>query len=94
LLAQVSNQHLELQPVFAALAREAGLSIYERRDVSISEAELAAGKNASEWVIMGAPPEEIARLQAKSPQWRALTAPPTQAVWTDDFTNVLGAIRF
>ncbi|HVJ89560.1 MAG TPA: hypothetical protein VM580_07125, partial [Labilithrix sp.] len=32
-------------------------------------------------------------LRARS-DWRPLSAPPSQGVWTDDYANVLAALRF
>lgn len=93
LLAHVSNQHIELEPIFGALARGADMTAYGRRDIAISPEEEAAGKDASEWVLLGADAEELRRLSARNAQWRPIVAPPSQAVWTDDFANVLAAIR-
>jgi spermidine synthase len=93
LLAHVSNEHMTLQPIFAALARQAGMLAVERRDLAPTEEELVAGKNASEWVLLSESRAEVDRLVAGH-GWSVLEAPPGQHVWTDDYANVLGAMRF
>lgn len=90
LLAHITNDHIRLQPVFAALAREAGMTIIERHDVS-SKVE---GKDASEWVLLSDSREFIVRVRSRNPEWKPLEAPPSQSVWTDDYANVLAVMRF
>lgn len=104
LLVHVSNLHVDLQPVFGALAREAGAFAIVRRDVpKAAEAEL--GKAASEWVVLSDSAAALAEVTAthaansanargEGAGWQTLEAPPGQAVWTDAFANVLGALRF
>jgi hypothetical protein len=87
ILAHVTHDHLVLQPILAALAREARIPAIEKRDGENDE-----GKHASEWVVLGGSDAELARLRALG--WTTLEAPAGQSVWTDDFANVLGAIRF
>jgi SAM-dependent methyltransferase len=86
ILAHVTHDHLVLQPILAALAREASMPAIEKRDGG-SE----GGKHASEWVVLGGSAAELARLRALG--WTTLEAPTGQSVWTDDYANVLGAIR-
>jgi hypothetical protein len=88
LLGHVSNDHVRLSPVFGALARDAHLVALERADHPSAE-EKALGKDPSEWVLLmdGAEEHPLGG-------WQPLTAPPSQSVWTDDYANVLGALRF
>ncbi len=94
LLAHVSNNHVRLPPVFAALARESGLVAIGRNDDSLTAEEKLAGKDASEWVVLTDTRAEIDLLLRGGKGWRPLTAPPSQRVWTDDYADVLGALRF
>lgn len=87
LLAHVSNLILRLQPVFGALARDAGMAILERVDTKLDDDLRAHGKDASEWVLLSND-AKIAR-----PGWSAVVTPASQPVWTDDFVNVLGVLR-
>jgi SAM-dependent methyltransferase len=90
LLAHVSNAHVQLRAVFAALARDAGLVILGRRDADVSTEERAAGKAPSEWVVLTSSLAALPPL----PSWQPVTAEPGQQVWTDDFANVLASLRF
>jgi len=86
----VSNHHLELATVVAGAAHANGAitRVYDGGDVP---------ENASEqkWVPIVAAvarkDEEFAAL-AKSKYWPLLPPDPTQRVWTDDYSNVLGAL--
>lgn len=94
LLAHVSNNHVRLPPVLAALARESGLVAIGRNDDAPAADEKLAGKDASEWVVLADSRAEIDLLLRGSKGWRPLSAPPSQRVWTDDYADVLGALRF
>ena len=94
LLAHVSNNHVRLPPVFGALARESGLVAIGKNDDSPTSDEKAEGKDASEWVVLAESRAELDLLLRASKGWRPLQAPPSQRVWTDDYADVLGALRF
>lgn len=93
LLAHVSNNHVHLPPVFAALAREANMVGVGRVDDATPE-QRAAGKDSSVWVLLTDSRAELDVIVRSSDAWRPLTTPPSQSVWTDDWANVLGALRF
>ena len=93
LLAHVSNQHVDLKPVFAALARDAGMIARDRRDEDVAPEMKEAGKSGSVWVVLSESAEELMRVAMTQPEWTPLVATPGQKVWTDDFANVLGALR-
>lgn len=84
----ISNLHLNLEPVFANLANDAGLTSLVRDDTQISDAERAAGKSPSIWLVMAREREDLAAL-ARDPRWRAVRADPAQRVWTDDYSSLL-----
>lgn len=105
----VSNKYLDLPPVIAALARNRGLLAYTQNDDTLDAREARRGKLGSEWVLVARSQEALQVVLAPAPpdaqqdlkafaqlarQWKPLTAPPGAALWTDDYTNVLGAIRF
>ena len=94
LIAHISNRHMRLEPVVAALARDAGLRGITRLDGKVSEEESKAFKSASHWTAMSTSPEVLAEISVKHPGWRSLEAPVDQKVWTDDFADLLGAIKF
>jgi hypothetical protein len=86
----VSNYHLELATVVAGVADANGAitRLYEGGDVS---------ENASEqkWVpivtAVARKDEDFGSL-AKSRFWPVLPPDPAQRIWTDDYSNVLGAL--
>ncbi len=94
LLAHVSNNHVRLPPVFGALARESGLIALGKNDDSPSPEDKLAGKDASEWVVLAETRADVDLLIRGSKDWKALRAPSSQRVWTDDYADVLGALRF
>lgn len=93
LLVHVSNNHVRLAPVFASLARDAGLVAIGRNDDELPPAERLAGKDASEWLVMTESREAIDLLLRTKSGWRPLAAPPRARVWTDDYADVLGALE-
>lgn len=94
LIAHISNRHMRLEPVVAALAKDAGLRGITRLDGKVSEAESKAFKSASHWVAMSTSADVLAAIAAKNPAWRTLEAPPQQKVWSDDFADLLAAMTF
>jgi SAM-dependent methyltransferase len=86
----VSNYHLELATVVAGIAHANGAitRLYEGGDVSEDASE-------QKWVPLVAAvartDEDFGAL-AKSRFWPVLPANPAQRVWTDDYSNVLGAL--
>jgi hypothetical protein len=94
LIAHISNRHMRLEPVVAALAKDAGLRGITRLDGKVSEAESKAFKSASHWVAMSTSADVLSAIAAKNAAWRSLEAPPHQKVWSDDFADLLAAMTF
>lgn len=94
LAAHVTNPHVRLAPVLGVLAREAGLVAVERVDDAISAAERAIGKSSSHWVAIAATREDLDRAGAFGEGWTPVAIPPAQKTWTDDYADVLAAMRF
>ncbi len=88
LVIHISNRHLELQSVVAALARDANLAIKTR--IQITKSSSLADPNSSEAAIFARDPETLARYTEEL-GWKL---PPNSnvSVWTDDYSNILGAI--
>jgi hypothetical protein len=93
LLVNISNRHLELEPVVAAIARAAGLVARARNDAEVSPADRSAGKVESQWVVMARRAEDLGALLEES-LWKAPVAPPGLAPWTDDFASLLTAFHW
>jgi len=86
----VSNYHLELGTVVAGAARADGAitRLYEGGDVK-------EDANEQKWVpavAAVARKDEDFGVLAKSKYWPVLPPDPAQRVWTDDYSNVLGAL--
>lgn len=88
----ISNRFFALEPVLARIARDLGLSAAVE-NFAPSSAEAAQGAVGSDVVVFARGTDRLARL-AKSidGNWRPLI-PDTKAAWTDDYSNLLGALR-
>jgi hypothetical protein len=88
----ISNLHLDLEPVFANLARDAGLAALIRDDTDVRPADYRNGKSPSIWLVMARTPADLARL-AQDFRWVVPRA-NDQPVWTDDYSSLLRAFRW
>ena len=89
----ISNRHLDLEPVLGALTRDAGLAARIQFDGDVTPAERARGKLASRWAVMTRRPAELGSLAADA-RWTPPRASADGRVWTDDFSSVLGVLRW
>jgi len=89
----ISNLHLDLEPVFAALAHDAGLASLIRDYTEVSPAERAAGKSPSIWLVMTREADDLAAL-ARDRRWQLPRRREGQTVWTDDHSSLLSAFRW
>jgi hypothetical protein len=92
LAVHISNRYLDLAPVVAASARDAGLAARIREDGGE-----AAGvtRSASVWVALAHTETPLMLLEALRPDagWRRLEPRPRFRTWTDDYTNLLRVLR-
>jgi hypothetical protein len=88
----VTNRYLDLKEVVGELAGDAGLASLARDRIHISEAESEQGKAGSVWIVLAREPADLAPL-ARDPEWVPLPDFPGSEVWTDDFSNLLGALK-
>lgn len=89
----ISNLHLNLRPVFANLAHDAGLASFVRDDTNVSAAESARGKYPSQWIVMARRAEDFSRL-AKDSRWVAYTNDLRLRVWTDNYSSLLQVFQW
>ena len=82
----ISNRHLDLEPVLARLAAEAGLVSVVRRDQVAAKED--SGKRSSDWMVMARNLEDLGPL-ASDTSWRRARHSVTTDLWTDDFSNIL-----
>ncbi|HLE42832.1 MAG TPA: fused MFS/spermidine synthase [Methylomirabilota bacterium] len=93
LVFNISNRHMDFEPVLANLAGEAGLTAVVQDDPVVSDEDYARGKRPSEWVVMAHQPADLAPL-AGDPRWRLARGEPGAAIWTDDFTALIQTFKW
>lgn len=86
--AHISNRYLNLEPVFAALATDAGLAARSGDD---SEEDPDAGKEASHWVLLARAEADLGRLGRSAP-WVLPDRRPAVPVWTDQRAGILDVL--
>ena len=91
LAVHISNNHLNLRPVVAGIARDLGLA--GRAQLQRSPADRTqTGRSGSHWVVLGRNESALGALAADK-RWVPLDA-REQPVWTDDFSNIWTAIQW
>lgn len=87
LMVHITNRHLDLRPVLAALAADAGLAAVEQRFVSPDQG--AGYPVPTRWVALA---RSADLLPPADGRWQPLAPAPGQPVWRDDFANILGPL--
>jgi hypothetical protein len=90
LVVHISNRHLELAPVLAAVGKAEGLVAYLKQDTAASNFE-ADFRTNSRVVALARKPSDFGDLPLRT-GWRPLAADPDVAAWTDDYSNILGTL--
>ena len=92
LAIHISNRYLDLRPVIIALANDAKLAgaLGERSPDTEGRGKLYYG---SRWMVLTKKRETLSEL-VKIDGWYQLGTWPESRLWTDDFTDVLGAIKW
>jgi hypothetical protein len=89
ILVHVSNRHLELASVVAGIAEANGLTV---RVCDCDAGEDDESYKFSSLVAAVARSEADFGKLAESDDWTAETADPNQRIWTDDYSNIVGAL--
>jgi hypothetical protein len=87
----LSNRYLDLKRVAAALAADAGLACLYQDDFDTGPDD--SGNDPSQWVVMARSASDFGAL-ARGVRWAPPQARPGMRVWTDDFSNLLGVVRW
>jgi hypothetical protein len=93
----ISNIYMNLGPTLDTLARDAHLACFIENDVDVLQAQIDAGKFPSIWVVMARNESDLTLLRSEhdgSASWVPIPAHPARRVWTDDYSNLLSAIRW
>lgn len=93
LLFHISNRYFDLAPVLARLAAAMKLGVFLREDLELSDEEASAGKQPSRWIVMVPQSATLVSLRGE-PKWQPLNADDEVALWTDDHSNLLQALRW
>lgn len=92
IIFHITNQYLDLQPVLANLAADAGLAaLVPGPRLWLPFGNLLAHME-SNWLAMARATKDLTELETQEGWTRALP-PPGARVWTDDYSNVLGALK-
>ena len=91
LLFHVSNRYLNVEKLVSALVTDAGLVALSRFDEAGELRKL--GKSSANHLI-AARREAYLRLLGGRPGWQRVTRPSDFRPWTDDYSNLLGLIRW
>lgn len=92
LAVHVSNRYLSLEPLVARIVEDLGAACRARRDSDVSDEDRLDGKYASDWVAVAHTAEDLGTL-ATDPAWSDIEIPEGTPCWTDDFSNIIAAIR-
>ena len=90
LVMHISNRHLELESVAAAIAADLGLEGVAKLDRVTEEEILKAGKAGSRAVVLSRSKKALEPLNSAE-GWKPLKHIGTTA-WTDDYSNIVGAM--
>lgn len=88
----ISNRFLDLEPLCAALADDAGLQALIRMDLCESDADVPDGKKSSIYVVMSRSREAIGKFSATG-NWQPIQRNPKLRIWTDDYSSILDVLR-
>jgi hypothetical protein len=88
IVAHISNRHLDLAPVVAKVAQSLGLTAFLREDDSAGEL-LTTLKGNARLVVLARDAADAGSVAAK---WTPLPPDRSSALWTDDYSNILGVM--
>ena len=88
IIAHISNRYLDLAPVVANVAHSHGLVAFIREDNSAGDLMVTLKANAR-LVVMA---REAGDTGSVAASWTPLRSDPASALWTDDYSNILGVM--
>jgi len=90
LIIHISNRYMELGSVVAAVGATEGLVAYIKQDGRRQPSQLDFKTNA-EVIVLARKPDDLGDLPHRL-GWREIKPRPDVEAWTDDYSNILGAI--
>jgi hypothetical protein len=91
ILFHISNRYLDLAPVVAALADDAGMPARHLLDLAPSSTSVA--RLGAEVVALGQPGHNLDFLTEVA-GWRVMPVPPGSALWTDARSDIVSRIKW
>ncbi len=92
IIFHISNRHLDMEPVLAALARDSDL-VALIGDDDVSDAQADERIYSSRWVTIARDVEDLGALPTMD-GWRNSRERAGVQLWTDDFSNILGIVSW
>ncbi|MCO6430726.1 MAG: fused MFS/spermidine synthase [Deltaproteobacteria bacterium] len=92
ILMHITNRHLELSPVIAAIASRLELTGYIKSDFNVTQREADEGKFGSKWVALVRNNPAEALTTALS-DWALLPQGEPRLAWSDDYSNVVSVLK-
>ena len=93
LAVHISNRHIDLEPVVAAIAARTGLSARIRR-YSASEAQTKSRASTSSHLVVLARDEATLGALDLDAGWVPLGAPDRVRAWTDDYASIVPLLKW
>ena len=93
---QISNMYFDFAPILGNLADDAHMTAYIGNDIYVTQAQMDAGKQPSIWVVMANNPADLSGLVSDAGttfRWQPLHGQTSSRLWTDDYSNLLGAVK-
>jgi spermidine synthase len=90
LVYHISNRYLDLKPVLAGLAADAGLDAFIQEYDAPANTPSAFG---STWVVMARPGPTAEHIRADG-RWQALKPATKDRLWTDHYSNIFTALKW
>jgi hypothetical protein len=91
LCLHTSNRHVDLVKPITDVAHKLKLAYRVGNDLARDHKEL--GHFTSEWVMLARNADYLPKGNEGGPRWEAPT-PPGNRIWTDDFSNLVGVLRW
>ena len=93
LVLHVSNRYLDLAPVLARLAEASSLVCLSRQDLDVGDRDRREGKYPSHFMVMARASSDLGAL-AEDARWSRIAPSRNIRVWTDDYSDIVRALRW
>jgi len=84
---------VSLNSVLVNLARDAGFISLSNADLKLSDEDRQKKKSPSTWVVMARTQADLRGL-SRDQRWHTLSVRPGDALWTDDFSDILSVFKW